>query len=116
MSNPNPSPATRFNADHQPAKTGRPKEARDRITRKFLNSLADDFEKHGVQAIIDLRMTDVGKYISAVASVVPKEIEISRPLDGLSDDQLLAAIHALTDAIKAQAPPPDEPTTEIRVN
>lgn len=116
MANPNPSPSTRFQPGVKPEGAGRPKAARDKLTRKFLNTLADDFEKHGQQAIEELRQKDVGKYVMAVASVVPKEIEISRPLDNMSDDQLTAAIQALTDAIRTQAPPPDDAAEEIRVN
>lgn len=101
MSNPNPSPATRFSSARQPEKAGRPKEARDRITRKFLNALADDFEEHGIQAIKDLREADVGKYIMAVAAVVPKEIEITRPLADVSDEELAALIAHMRQQAKA---------------
>jgi len=100
MSNPNPSPATRFTSENQPEKRGRPKEARDRITRKFLAALADDFEQHGVEAIQALRQTDVGKYIQAVGAAVPKEIEISRPFDGLTDEQVSSLIPLLTEMVR----------------
>ncbi len=102
MPNPNPSPATRFTSDKQPETRGRPKEARDRITRKFLNALADDFETHGVDAITKLRETDVGKYIQAVGAVVPKEIEISRPFDGLTDEQVAGLIPLLTEMVRGR--------------
>lgn len=117
MANPNPSPETRFKAGH--AKIGgRPKEARDRITRRFLLELAEHFEANGKEAIAKLYDQDVAKYVQAVAAVVPKEIEISRPLDGLSDEELLGAIHALTDAIRGQAPavPEDKPNEGVTVN
>jgi hypothetical protein len=52
----------------------------------------------------------------AVASVIPKEIEITRPLDSLNDEQLLAAIQALTDAMRQAAPPVEDAAEEIRVN
>lgn len=117
MANPNPSPETRFKKGEPVPKGGRPKEARDRITRRYLHALAEDFEKHGVEAIVRLRETDVGKYIQAVGSVVPKEIEINRPLDGLSDEELVAAIQALTGAIRAQAPDLQEaPPPVVTVN
>jgi hypothetical protein len=116
MANPNPSPATRFQPGVKPPGSGRPKAARDKLTTKFLNTLADDFEQHGQKAIEDLREKDVGKYVLAVASVIPKEVEITRPLDGMSDEALTAAIQALTDAIRTQAPPLEAEADEIRVN
>ena len=114
MANPNPSPATRWKAGERPAGAGRPKEARDRLTRKFLNDLADDFEKHGTAAIVSVRENDPGRYIAAVAAVIPKEIEITRPLDGMDDSQLAQAIETLAAALRLQAPiiepEPEQPT------
>lgn len=115
MSNPNPNPATRFQKGREPT-GGRPKDARDRITRKYLLALADDFEEHGKAAIEKLRETDVGKYISAVGAVVPKEIEITRPLDGMSDGELTAAIQALTDAVRGQVTPSEDDQLQPTVN
>lgn len=102
--NPNPSPETRF----KPGNNGRPKEARDRLSRRFLTDLADDFEANGKQAIIDVRTNDPGRYIAAVASVIPKEVELVRPMDGMDDGQLAQAIELLAEVLRAQAPPPTE--------
>lgn len=104
--NPNPSPSTRFG----PGNPGRPKEARDKISRAFLTALADDFEKNGVSAIEKVRKDDAPTYLRVVAGVIPKEIEISRPLDGMDDSQLAQAIELLADVLRSQAPPiPEEP-------
>jgi hypothetical protein len=116
MANPNPSPATRFKPGEKPPGNGRPKESRDRITRRFLLELAEHFEANGKEAIAKLYDQDVAKYVQAVAAVVPKEIEISRPLDGMSDEELLVAIHALTDAIRGQAPVPEQDEQPATVN
>ncbi len=112
MGNRNPNPATRFGNRPQPepGKIGRQKGTRDRLTKNFIYELAETFEKQGKAAITTLIAVDPGRYLTIIASLVPKEIEISRPLGDMSDDALLAAIDALTTAIRAQAPmpPPDE--------
>lgn len=113
MANRNPSPATRFKPGHS-APGGRPKESRDRITTRFLNVLADDFEKHGAKVVARVRVEDPGTYLRVYAGVIPKEIEISRPLDGMSDGELTAAIQALTELMRGQIqaaePEPEQPT------
>lgn len=109
--NPNPSPATRFGTDRQPDKRGRQKGDRDRLSRKYLFELAEHFDAHGKTAIKRVYEEDPAKYLAAVAGVVPKEIELIRPLDGMSDEELLGAIHALTDALRSQAPPQDDQPT-----
>ena len=69
---------------------------RDTLTRRFLNSLARDFEAHGDAAIVEMREKDVVRYVMCVAGLVPKEIEIKHPLDGLSDEQISAGIDFLS--------------------
>lgn len=91
MANPNPSPATRF----QPGSNGRPKASRDRLTRRFIDELAADFEANGREAIVAVRESDPASYLRVVASLAPKELEITRPEDGLSDEQLEAVIETL---------------------
>lgn len=108
--NKNPSPATRF----KPGNNGRPKEARDRLSRGLLNALADDFEKNGVAAIEKVRDNDAPTYLRVVASIIPKEIEITRPLDGMDDGQLAQAIELLADVLRAQAPPIPEEEPKVK--
>lgn len=109
--NKNPSPATRF----KPGNNGRPKEARDRLGRAFLYGLAADFDKDGIKAIEAVREKDPATYMRVIASILPKEIEITRPLDGLQDSELLTAIETLTDAMRAAAPPAPAEADEPRV-
>lgn len=104
MANPNPSPLTRF----KPGENGRQKKRgdRDRLTSKFLYELAESFEQNGRAAIQAVMLMDTPKYLQIVAALVPKEIEISRPLDGVSDEELAAII----EYIRAQAPDEPQPT------
>lgn len=74
---------------------GRPLGARNRLTAHFLNRLADDFEKHGKQAIERARADDPMGYVKAVGALMPKQIEQTKPLDDLTDAELIAGIALL---------------------
>lgn len=74
---------------------GKPKGARNRLTAAFLNALADDFDQHGVKAIQDARENDPVKYMQVCATLMPKQVEQTQPLDDLTDAELLAGIALL---------------------
>ena len=74
---------------------GKPKAARNKLQGGFLNALADDFDVHGKQAIADAREKDPMGYIKAIASLMPKQVEQSQPLDDLTDAELTAGIALL---------------------
>lgn len=86
---------------------GRPTGARNRLQGTFMNALADDFDAHGAQAIVDCREQNPAAYLKTIASLMPKELEIKRPLEDLTDDELDGAIallrEKLTDARDAGA-------------
>lgn len=106
---------TRFSSEKQPEKTGRPKGTRDRISTEFLNALADDFHKNGPSVVATVRKKDPSTYLRVFAGLLPKEIEITRPLDGMADGELVQAIEALTEIMRANTPPPAEPEEEPKV-
>lgn len=83
------------------ASPGRPKGARSRLQESFLAALADDFTEHGVAAIQAMRTEKPGDYIKTVASLMPKQLELDRPLQDLTDDDLAIGIHALQAYIAA---------------
>lgn len=80
---------------------GRPKGARSRLQESFLTALAEDFTEHGVAAIQAMRQDKPGDYIKTVASLMPKQLELDRPLQDLTDDDLAIGIHALQAYIAA---------------
>jgi hypothetical protein len=80
---------------------GRPKGLRDSVQRNFLKALDDDFKAHGKQAIVDCREKKPDVYVKVIASLLPKEIDIKRPLEELSDDAIADAIATLQSAILA---------------
>lgn len=83
---------------------GRPTKARDRLRNNFMSALADDFTEFGAAAIVKAREDDPLGYVKVCASLMPKEVELSRPLDDLTDEQLEAAIIAARSIISAQEP------------
>jgi hypothetical protein len=114
MANPNPSPKTRFTSD-SPAR-GRQKGARDRLSAAFLTALANTFEElndkgdsKGLDALRKVRDEDPAAYARVVASLLPKEVEIKRPLDELSDEDLAYLIATLKERVPAPAADDAEP-------
>jgi hypothetical protein len=91
-----------FGAGNNANPTGRPKGSRQKLQTSFLDSLAADFDENGVQAICEMREKDPSGYVKTVASLMPKQLEIERPLQGLSDDELVGAIDALRSYVAAQ--------------
>ena len=74
---------------------GKPVGARNRLTAAFLNALAKDFDENGKEAIEQCRLNKPDAYIKAIAALCPKEIEVKRPLEEMSADELLDAVRAL---------------------
>lgn len=107
MANPNGNPDTltapRFKPSESGNPGGKPAGARNRLTRQFLNALADDFEEHGKAAIEQAREKDPMGYVKAIGALMPKQIEQAQPLDDLSDTELLAGIALLRSRLADQA-------------
>jgi hypothetical protein len=73
----------------QPKTGGRRKGTRDRISTALLEAFAKDFEEHGDEAVRIARVERPVEYLRVVASLLPKEFEISdNRLKDLSDDEL----------------------------
>lgn len=81
---------------------GKPVGSRNRLQGDFLRELSADFELHGKSAIIECRMTKPDVYVRMIASLMPKELEITRPLDGLNEEELIAAVAALQSFVSSQ--------------
>ncbi len=75
---------------------GRPKGARNKLARTFLEDCYADWQEHGAAAIKVMRMEDPAGYCKMMASLVPRELELtSTVLTELSDDDLEATIQLL---------------------
>lgn len=70
---------------------GRPLGSRHRLTELLLKNIADDFAENGITAIQKVRSDDPATYLRVVASLIPKEAELTvRRSDAkeLSDNEL----------------------------
>ena len=81
---------------------GKPVGSRNRIQGEFLKALAEDFAAHRREAIIQCRLTKPDAYIKVVAALMPKELELKRPLDGVSDEELEAFVLFLRSQLQAE--------------
>lgn len=69
--------------------------ARAELTSNFLSALAYDFTNHGKRAIERARIHDPLGYVKVIAQLLPKQVEQSFPLQGLSDTEIATAIEFL---------------------
>ena len=80
---------------------GRPKGARSKLGEQFLDALQQDFDKHGVEAIEKVREDKPEIYLKVIASILPKELNVSaNELDHLSDEQLIERIRVLNEELR----------------
>lgn len=104
-----PTPPPPIETRWEPGKSGNPggrPASRNRLTARFLNDLADDFEANGKEAIQKCRETKPDAYIKAIAALCPKEIELKRPLEEMATDELISALNALTSYLASQTDQP----------
>ena len=68
---------------------GRVKGSRNRLSLHFVAALADEFEKFGAEAIRIARVERPHEFLKIIASIMPKEFEITDSrLKEISDDEL----------------------------
>jgi hypothetical protein len=78
---------------------GRPKGSRNKLAESFLDCLYRDFQANGEAAVQAARAESPLGYCKLVASLLPKELEVKRPMADLSDDELINAIEFIRAAI-----------------
>jgi hypothetical protein len=72
---------------------GRPKGVRNRLSHEFITALLKDFEEGGAAAIKIARLEDPLRYITIVASLMPRELAVEHnQLGDLSDDEVSALL------------------------
>lgn len=87
--------------EHQfkPGQSGNPggmaKGTRQKLNGDFVRALSKDFDSHGVEAIERARLEDPMGYVKVIASLLPKQVEQTQPLDDLTDAELVAGIALL---------------------
>ena len=95
----NPPAKTQFKPGQSGNPSGKPIGSRNRLQGEFMRELAEDFAAHGKAAIAQCRMEKPDVYLKVVASLLPKELEIKRPLEDLSDEELDNAIAFLRNGL-----------------
>ena len=95
----------------KPGNSGRPKGSRNKFSEAFVKALYDDFAEHGVQAIIELRESDVAAYIRCCVALVAKDFNLNvndnRSLDEYSTEELLAIRDQLSTEAGGEEEPPE---------
>jgi len=81
---------------------GKPVGSRNKLQADFLRDLAADFERYGKQAIKECRENKPDAYVRAIVQLMPKELEIKKPLEEVNDADLTAAIALLQSLLAAQ--------------
>lgn len=77
---------------------GRTPGSRNKINEAFLSDLAEHYEEHGKTALDQCLEKDPVGYVRIVASLLPKQVDVKRPLEDMSDEELaetLATIRGL---------------------
>jgi hypothetical protein len=74
--------------------------SRNKLGEGFLADLYADRREGGIAAIARVRVERPDVYLRAVASILPKQLEIKDgPFDGLTDELLAALLAAARDAL-----------------
>ena len=82
---------------------GRPRGAKNKLHRSFIEALTKDFEENGDKAIRQCRVTQPGKYLALIASTLPREFFFEHNTVGqLSDDELDRMIEMLRGRVQAE--------------
>jgi len=82
---------------------GRPKGSRHKLTETFLAAMVEDFDKaveeggktQGQEVIARVREEDPSTYLRVIAAIIPKQVEQTKPLEDLNEEQLDELIAAL---------------------
>jgi hypothetical protein len=80
MANQNPTPPpehSRFKPGESGNPGGKPVGARNRLQAAFVDALADDFERHGLEAIEQCRTRKPDVYLRVISMILPREIDLT---------------------------------------
>jgi hypothetical protein len=87
-----------FILGHAPAPgCGRPRGTRPKLAEAFIAELHADFLEHGVATIEKVRQTRPAQYLQLIASILPRDVNVSvSAVESMSDDELSATIRRLS--------------------
>jgi hypothetical protein len=82
----------------KPGQGGRRRGSRNKLGEDFLHALAEDFERHGTEAIERVRIEKPEAYLKVIASLLPRDLNLNvSKYDHLSDEQLIMRLRILTE-------------------
>lgn len=71
---------------------GRPKGSRNKLTDKFIATVAEDFSEHGADALEQLRAEDPGSYLRLIAAFIPRALVLQKESEpdilGMTEDEV----------------------------
>jgi hypothetical protein len=82
---------TRWKKGQSGNPNGRPMQSRNRLTELFIRQLCKSWETYGEAALMTAAMTAPVEFIRVVASLMPKDVEVTVAhikADRISDDEL----------------------------
>jgi hypothetical protein len=92
---------------------GRPKGSRNKLSDAFIADICASWEEHGHEVIRRVREESPEVYLRVVASLLPKEVNVStNRFDEMTDEELEEAIRALDAHIKSMRGEGDEPPAD----
>jgi hypothetical protein len=81
---------------------GRPLGAKSKLTEDFLSALHEDFTENGKAAIVAARTEKPDQYLKVIASLVPKDVNLSvNEFEGKSDDDIRRELRDLAGILSA---------------
>ncbi len=80
---------------------GRPKGARSKLGEAFIEDMLADWEANGPAAIREVRETKPDQYLKVIATILPKDLNVSiNSTEHLTDEQLIERVRSLDAAIR----------------
>ena len=66
----------RSDTQFKPGNLGRKPGSRKKLSEAFLKAMSDDFNEHGIEAIVEVREKRPADYVRVVASLLPKDVKL----------------------------------------
>jgi hypothetical protein len=102
---------TRFKPGQSGNPAGRKRGSRNKLSQSFMDALDADFEQHGVDVIVKVRVEQPAVYFKVIAALMPAKLETSHTelsvfaSYNMSDPQEFLEAYRLAKSMIGAAPP-----------